>query len=214
MTSPPTSPSETPRGSSAISRPTASITPSRVPDQISIPVNDDAYLIAPQSTEPVPQLRGYLADAELLVTGEGARWGEFSYRIWLVGPRTREALPYAIPTIPFENGWSLPGFDARAAITRAGEQPEIEVVLLWQVPLDADSFEAEVRLRPPGDLGLAGHDREKHPGRPLEVRPGFRAVSCCWSMPGLPFPRTGDFIASLQVGLRDPADRMSSSPRS
>ena len=172
-------------------------------DQISIAADDDAYLIAPRSTEPVPQLRGYLADAELLETGKGPN-DEISYRIWLVGPRTREALPYAIPTIPFENGWSLPGFDARAAVTRAGEQPEIEIVLLWQVPFDADSFEAEVRLRPPGDSGLLVMTEASVLVVPWK-EPGVQGGELLLVHTRLPFPRTGDLIASLQVGLRDPA---------
>lgn len=172
-------------------------------EQISIPFDDDAFLVAPRSTQPVPQLRDYLADAELVETGTGPG-GDTSYRIWLVGPRTRDGLPYAVPSIPFENGWSLNGFDARAGLTPTGAQPEIDVVLLWQVPPDADPFEAEVRLVPPGD-----ETGEFVTASSVTVTP--------WKLPEvlggelllvhtrLPFPQTGDFIASLEVGLRDPA---------
>jgi hypothetical protein len=169
-----------------------------------LPVSGDeeAYLVAPRSTQPVAQLLDFLAEADLVEIGAGPGT-QPAYRIWVAGPRTRELLPYAVPAIPFENGWSLPGFDARAALMLAGEQAEIDVVLLWQVPPDADPFIAEVRLRPPGEQGAPLTTSAeilvepwKHPPLPGE----FVLVHV-----RLPFPRTQDLIASLQVGLHDPA---------
>ncbi len=172
-------------------------------DQISLAVDDDAYLIAPRSTQPVPQLRVYLSRDDLVQTGSGAD-GETAYRIWLVGPRTRETLPYAVPAIPFENGWSLPGFDARAAPTRVGAQPEIEVVLLWEVPRDADPYTVEVRLVPTGNPArdaITTANVEVHPWKHPEIDGGEYLLVYAQ----LPFPDSPDQTASLQVGLRDPS---------
>ncbi|CAN5687416.1 hypothetical protein BH23CHL2_BH23CHL2_27590 [soil metagenome] len=179
-------------------------------NQISIPFNDDTFLIAPRSTGPAPQLRNYLADADLVETGEGPG-GELSYRIWLIGPRTRDGLPSAVPSIPFNNGWLLTGFDARAGLTVAGRQPNIEVVLLWQVPRDADPFEAEVRLRPPGDAGIEFITESRVLVVPWKA-PGISGVEYLLVYTELPFPQTGDQIASLQIGLRDPATGQLSEP--
>lgn len=172
-------------------------------NQISIPFDGDAYLIAPRSSRPAARLRSYLAGADLIETGEGSD-GRPEYQIWLVGPRTRDILPYAVPPIPFDNGWSLTGFDARAGLSVAGRQPRIEVVLLWQVPGDADPFEAVARLRPPGDEGLLLATESEVRVVPWKA-PGISGVEYLLVYTELPFPQTSDQIASLQVGLRDPA---------
>ncbi|MEZ4571805.1 MAG: hypothetical protein R2849_16015 [Thermomicrobiales bacterium] len=172
-------------------------------DQISIPSDDDAYLVTPRSTRPVPQLRAYLSEADLIDSVDGPG-GEVAYQIWLTGPRTRDLLPYAVPSIPFANGWTLSGVDARAGLTRVGDQPRIEVVMLWNTPSDADPFTAEVRLQPSGE------------GETLSATEGSVSV-VPWKAPDivgselllvyveLPFPEAADSTASLQVGLRDPS---------
>ena len=172
-------------------------------DQLALAFADDVFLIIPRSTQPAPQLRAYLAEAELVDSGAGPG-GDINYRIWFAGPRTRDALPYAIPSIPFANGWLLTGYEAHAGLTPRGAQPEIEVILLWQVPPDADPFEAEVRLLPPGDPEeefMTATSVAVTPWKAPQVAGGELLLVYAQ----LPFPRTGDFIASLQIGLRDPA---------
>jgi hypothetical protein len=172
--------------------------------QLPVPIGDEAYLVAPRSAEPAQQLSAYLAEGDLIESGDGPG-GQPAYRLWAVGPRTLDRLPYAVPAIPFENGWSLPGFNVTGAPADPDAPAQLDIVLLWEVPPDADPFIAEVRLRPKDEEDAALATRADVLVEPWKNAP----------LPGqyllvhvrLPFPRVDDLTAGLFVGLRDPVSR-------
>lgn len=179
--------------------------------QLPLPARGDAYLIAPRSTAPEEQLLAFVSAEDLVLTGAGPG-GTEAYRVWLAGPRTLELLPYSAPAMPFANGWRLIGWDARAAPMPPGAHPEMEIVLLWQVPPDADPYDAVVRLDPLGEGSLAPTFAEVRvaPWKHTPIPGGeFLLVFA-----RQPFPQTDELTANLTVALRDPSSRRLINPLS
>src|SRR5690606_36974210 len=75
-----------------------------------LPAEGSAYLVVPASAALHESLALYLTEESLAATGKDPD-GENAYRVWFVDVRTRERLPYAVPTIFFEHGPVLVGFE-------------------------------------------------------------------------------------------------------
>lgn len=172
-------------------------------DMLPMPAGDTAYLAYGRSTAPDPTLQRYLAGAGLLEAHDGPD-GEPAVWLRVLDERTREQLPYSVPTTFFPNGYAMPGFDIVPDLNSTPESPSVDVIVLFRTPADGDPATAKARLDPPGDAPSQASTSGEIRIVPWKNNPpGYDEFIL--ARVSTPFPQTPEMIADLLVALSGPA---------
>jgi len=122
-----------------------------------LPTTGSAVIVYPASAQPDPALRALLSAAgqTAIETGRTPQ-GETAREAWRVDERTRAALPYAVPTIRFPDGFELIGFSVApdlGTVATTGllpDPPRIAVTLVWSALVSSGPHTVQVQLVPSG----------------------------------------------------------------
>ena len=165
------------------------------PRMLPLPDAGPAYIVVPLSSRMPGSLTAWLEAGPLVASGTGPERGP-AFEIRLVDDRIREALPYAVPGVFFENGPVLVGYDITA--TPIAETPEVEVLLVYRVPRNSAPFTALARLI---DLATEAQTVES-----TTISPARDATTphneIILTNIVLPFPETPDNVADLHTAIQ------------
>ena len=177
---------------------------------LALPADRPGWLVYPTVTAPDANLLRLVASGTPYAMGRSPG-GAVSWQAWPLGAAARDALPYAIPTIAFPDGYQLLGFAIAPVIDPvAGAAPQrpVAVTLVWRVPAGAPPRIARARLAPVAQASSASIGPTTEATAPVTPSAttllGNDAPELIVTRMTLSFPE-GAAIADAQVALT-PAD--------
>lgn len=167
------------------------------PDILPLPAAGTAWLIVPASAG-VPEILTVFISNETLAETIHDPDGNIAARVWLVDNRTRDRLPITVPTIRFEGGPTLVGYEILAAPDDAGN-PAAEIVQVYQMSPGQNDVRSLARLfGAEGDI--SGPDGPWIQPAPDRIDTGDELL-LTWTL--LQFPGESRPIADLQTAIQN-----------